>query len=34
MFIIRGVNVFPSQMEAALLAVEGALPHYRILLTR
>jgi phenylacetate-CoA ligase len=34
MFIIRGVNVFPSQIEAALLAVEGALPHYRILLTR
>jgi phenylacetate-CoA ligase len=34
MFIIRGVNVFPSQIEAALLAVEGALPHYQILLTR
>jgi len=34
MFIIRGVNVFPSQIEAALLAVEGVLPHYRIILTR
>ena len=34
MFIIRGVNVFPSQIEAALLAVEGTLPHYRIMLTR
>jgi phenylacetate-CoA ligase len=34
MFIIRGVNVFPSQVEAALLAVEGTLPHYRIVLTR
>jgi phenylacetate-CoA ligase len=34
MIIIRGVNVFPSQIEAALLAVEGTLPHYRILLTR
>ena len=34
MFIIRGVNVFPSQIETALLAVEGALPHYRIILTR
>jgi len=34
MFIIRGVNVFPSQIEAALLAVEGAVPHYQILLTR
>ena len=27
MFIIRGVNVFPSQIETALLKVEGALPH-------
>jgi phenylacetate-CoA ligase len=34
MFIIRGVNVFPSQIESALLAVEGALPHYQIILTR
>jgi phenylacetate-CoA ligase len=34
MFIIRGVNVYPSQVEAALLAVEGTLPHYRIVLTR
>ncbi|MEI8196794.1 MAG: phenylacetate--CoA ligase, partial [Phycisphaerae bacterium] len=34
MFIIRGVNVFPSQVEAALLAVEGTLPHYHITLTR
>ena len=34
MFIIRGVNVFPSQVEAALLNVEGTLPHYQILLTR
>jgi phenylacetate-CoA ligase len=34
MFIIRGVNVFPSQIEAALLAVEGTVPHYQILLTR
>ena len=34
MFIIRGVNVFPSQIESALLAVEGALPHYRIVLRR
>ncbi|RPI17227.1 MAG: phenylacetate--CoA ligase [Acidobacteriales bacterium] len=34
MFIIRGVNVFPSQVEAALLAVEGTLPHYEIVLTR
>jgi phenylacetate-CoA ligase len=34
MFIIRGVNVFPSQIEAALLAVEGTLPHYQIILQR
>jgi phenylacetate-CoA ligase len=34
MFIIRGINVFPSQIEAALLAVEGTLPHYQIILTR
>jgi phenylacetate-CoA ligase len=34
MIIIRGVNIFPSQVEAALLAVEGTLPHYRIVLTR
>ncbi|EXJ15552.1 phenylacetate--CoA ligase family protein [Imhoffiella purpurea] len=34
MFIIRGVNVFPSQIEAALLRVEGTLPHYQIILTR
>lgn len=34
MFIIRGVNVYPSQIEAALLAVEGTLPHYQIILTR
>lgn len=34
MFIIRGVNVFPSQVEAALLEVEGTVPHYQIILTR
>jgi phenylacetate-CoA ligase len=34
MFIIRGVNVYPSQIETALLAVEGTLPHYQIILTR
>ncbi len=34
MFIIRGVNVYPSQIEAALLTVEAALPHYQIVLTR
>jgi len=34
MMIIRGVNVFPSQIEASLLTVEGTLPHYQIILTR
>jgi phenylacetate-CoA ligase len=34
MFIIRGVNVFPSQVEVALLAAEGTQPHYQIILTR
>lgn len=33
MFIIRGVNVYPSQIETALLAVEGTAPHYQIVLT-
>lgn len=33
MLIIRGVNIFPSQVEAALMAVEGTLPHYQIILT-
>ena len=32
MMIIRGVNVFPSQIEAALLSVDGTLPHYNIVL--
>jgi phenylacetate-CoA ligase len=34
MFIIRGINVFPSQVESALLTVEGAVPHYQIVLRR
>jgi len=34
MMILRGINVFPSQIEEALLAVEGTLPHYQIILTR
>ena len=34
MLIIRGVNVFPSQVESALLQIEGTLPHYQIVLIR
>ncbi len=30
MLIIRGVNLFPSQIEEALLQVEGTTPHYLI----
>jgi phenylacetate-CoA ligase len=30
MLIIKGVNVYPSQIEQALLRVEGTAPHYQI----
>ena len=34
MLIIRGVNVFPSQVEAILVAIEGVEPHYQIIVDR
>ncbi len=34
MLIIRGVNLFPSQIESILLEVEGTQPHYQLLVTR
>jgi len=34
MLIIRGVNVFPSQIESALFSVEGVEPHYKIIVAR
>ena len=34
MLILRGVNVFPSQIEAALLEVSETLPHYMIIVDR
>ncbi|NLB90344.1 MAG: phenylacetate--CoA ligase [Clostridiales bacterium] len=34
MLIIRGVNVFPSQIETILLGEPGLGPHYEIVLTR
>lgn len=34
MLIIRGVNVFPSQIETALLALNMTLPHYAIIVSR
>lgn len=34
MLIVRGVNVFPSQIEDALLRVDGLEPHYQIVVDR
>ncbi|MGP4081971.1 phenylacetate--CoA ligase PaaK [Pseudalkalibacillus sp. R45] len=34
MLIIRGVNVFPSEIENCLLQVEELVPHYQILLKK
>jgi phenylacetate-CoA ligase len=34
MLIIRGVNVFPSQIEEVLVRVEGTEPHYQIVVER
>ena len=34
MLIIRGVNVYPQQIEEALLSIEGVAPHYQIEVSR
>src|SRR5262245_58551986 len=34
MLIVRGINVFPSQIEEQIFKVAGLAPHYQILLTR
>jgi phenylacetate-CoA ligase len=34
MMIVRGVNVFPTQIEEQILLVEGLTPHYLCVLTR
>jgi len=34
MLIVRGVNVFPTQVEEQILKVAGLAPHYQIVLTR
>jgi len=34
MLIVRGVNLYPSQLEHLLLGVEGVAPHYRLVLER
>ena len=34
MLIIRGVNVFPTQVEHVLVGIEGVEPHYQIIVNR
>lgn len=34
MLIIKGVNVFPSQIEEVLFQVEGCEPHYQLIIER
>lgn len=34
MIVIRGVNVYPSQVEHSLLGVDLAAPHFRLVVTR
>ncbi len=34
MLIIRGVNVFPSQIESVLMETEGVTPHYQLVVDR
>ena len=34
MLIIRGVNVFPSQIESVLIEIEETAPHYQLVVTR
>lgn len=34
MLIIRGVNVFPSQIEAILVSIDGLEPHYQLVVDR
>ena len=34
MLIIRGVNVFPSQVEAVLIGLPGVAPHYQLVVER
>jgi phenylacetate-CoA ligase len=34
MLIIRGVNVYPTQVETALLQIPELTPNYRIVVTR
>jgi phenylacetate-CoA ligase len=34
MIVVRGINVFPSQIEHVLIGIEGTQPHYQIIVDR
>lgn len=34
MIVVRGINIFPTQVEHALLQVDGALPNYQLIVDR
>lgn len=34
MIVVRGINVFPSQIEHVLVGIEGTHPHYQIIVDR
>jgi len=34
MLIIRGVNLYPTQVEEVLMGISGVVPHYQIVVTR
>ncbi|MBQ4137274.1 MAG: phenylacetate--CoA ligase [Clostridia bacterium] len=34
MIIVRGVNVFPSQIESVIVGMEGVAPHYMLIVDR
>ncbi|MEW6082631.1 MAG: phenylacetate--CoA ligase [Bacillota bacterium] len=34
MLIVRGVNIFPSQVESVLMDIEGISPHYQLVVER
>ena len=34
MIVVRGINVFPSQIEHILVGIEGTQPHYQIIVDR
>ncbi|HOE69245.1 MAG TPA: phenylacetate--CoA ligase [Candidatus Omnitrophota bacterium] len=34
MIVVRGINIFPSQIEGVLLGIKGTQPHYQIVVER